>query len=146
MDIKKYSLAILFTILILAVTLRMWGITSESYWLDESISIKQAQENYSTSIDMVKKEVNFPLYTTLLHFWVEPFGISELSSRFLSLIFGVLSVGVIYLFAKRLFSDRAAVIAALFMCFSPIMIFYSQEARSSAVFLFLCRISCKKGQ
>jgi 4-amino-4-deoxy-L-arabinose transferase-like glycosyltransferase len=141
MDIKKYSLAILFTILILAVTLRMWGITSESYWLDESISIKQAQEDYATSIEMVKEEVNFPLYTTLLHFWMKPFGISEFSSRFLSLIFGVLSVMIIYLLAKRLFSERAAVISALFMCFSPIMIYYSQEARSYSLFVLLTLLS-----
>lgn len=141
MRAKRYVIPILIAILLLAAALRVWGITSESYWLDEAISIRQAQVNYATSIEMLKHDVNFPFYIILLHSWIKLFDTSEFSSRFLSVIFGVLSVGMIYLLAKKLFSERVAIITVLLMSFSPILIYYSQEARSYSLLVLLTIVS-----
>jgi mannosyltransferase len=141
MNLKKYGFVVVLVILILATAVRLWGINSESYWLDETISIKQAQENYGTTIALIKNDVNLPLYVSVLHFWVKLFGISESSSRSLSLLFGVLSVGMAYLLGRKLFSERVAILASLFMSLSPLMIYYSQETRGYSLFVFLTLVS-----
>jgi uncharacterized membrane protein (UPF0136 family) len=109
--------------------------------VDESISIKQAQGDYSQAFEAIKDDIHPPLYIILLHFWVKFFGTSELSSRFLSLVFGVLSVWIMYLLSRKLFSEKAALIAAALMAFSPIMIYYSQEARNYSLFVLLALLS-----
>jgi len=57
------------------------------------------------------------------------------------MIFGVLSVGMTFLLARRLFSDEVAIVSALLMCLSPIMIYYSQEARLYSLFVLLTLVS-----
>jgi len=141
MDSKKYAALILFMVLFLGVALRMWGVTSESYWVDEAISIRQAQADYGTTLEMVRGDVHMPLYVSLLHFWVGLFGVSELASRSLSLIFGVLAIWMTYLLAKKLFSKKAAIIASALMSASSIMVYYSQEVRLYSLLVLLTLLS-----
>ena len=141
MNLKKVFPLILLIILCSGLFLRFWGITSESYWLDEAVSVKQAQMNYGTTLEMVKDDVHLPLYFILLNFWIKLFGISELGSRSLSLIFGVFSIFMIYLLAKKMFSLKVALIASALMSVSPIMIYYSQESRPYSLFVLLTLIS-----
>ncbi|MFH1590251.1 MAG: glycosyltransferase family 39 protein [archaeon] len=142
MNLKKNAWIIMLIILLLAILLRFWAIESESYWLDEAISIRQAQaDDFGSTLDMVKKDIHLPLHITLLHFWVKIFGTSELASRLLSLIFGVAGVWISYLLTKKLFNRRIAIITSLLFAFSPIMIYYSQEARLYSLFVFLSLLS-----
>ncbi len=141
MDLKKHIPIIVLILLSIALIIRLIGITSESYWLDEAVSIKQAQENYSTAIEMVKSDIHLPLYTVLLHFWVKLFGITELSSRSLSLMFGVLSLFMVYLLARKLFCEKIALISLALTAVSPIMTYYSQEARLYSLFVLLVLVS-----
>jgi len=138
MNWKKNVWLILIIILLLATLLRFWGISKESYWLDEAISIRQAQEtNYSATFNMITKDVHLPLHITLLFFWVKIFGKSELSSRILSLIFGILGIWVFYLLTKKLYGEKTSLVSTLIFAISPIMIYYSQEARLYSLFVLL---------
>ncbi|MFT7616249.1 MAG: mannosyltransferase, partial [Candidatus Woesearchaeota archaeon] len=133
---------ILIIILLVATLLRVWGIESESYWLDESISIRQAQEKeYSTTFELVKNDIHLPLHISILHFWVKLFGTDEFATRSLSVLFGVLSIPILYLLAKQLFNKRVAIISSIIFAVSPIMIYYSQEARLYSLFVFLSLLS-----
>jgi len=139
MNLKKHAwLLVLILIIVLATILRLWGIEHESYWLDETISIRQAQqENYGDTLELIRHDVHLPLYITLLHFWVKLFGISEFSGRMLSLLFGVTAVLVCYLLAKELFNRNVALVSSLLFAISPIMIYYSQETRLYSLFVLL---------
>lgn len=138
MNWKKKAWLILILILLLATLLRVWGIENESYWLDEAISIRQAQEkDYSATFDMVKNDVHLPLHITLLHFWVKIFGTSESSSRVLSLIFGIVGIWIFYLLTKKLYGEKTSLVSTLIFAISPIMIYYSQEARLYSLFVLL---------
>ncbi|MCK5022606.1 MAG: glycosyltransferase family 39 protein [Candidatus Aenigmarchaeota archaeon] len=141
--VNKKSLfnLILISVLILALFFRVWGLGLESYWLDESISIRQAQAPFSESMEMVRNDVHLPLYITLLNPWVHAFGNSETSTRFLSVIFGVASVYIIFLLGRKLFNEKIGLYSAIIMAFSTISVYYSQEARLYTLFVFLTMLS-----
>lgn len=144
MKILKYKLKaghLLILILFAAFALRIWGIGKESFWLDEAITARQSSFDINTSLSMIKEDTHFPLYAAIMAAWAGIFGISEISLRFPSLIFNLISVCIIYLIGKKLFSVKAGLIASLIMCISPASIYYSQEARLYALFLMLTLLS-----
>lgn len=139
---KKAAITLLIAIVILATLLRLYSISTESYWLDEAISIRQAQhDDLEDTLERVKNDIHLPFYITILHFWVKLFGIGEFASRSLSLIFGVAGILALFFLARRLFGDKTALIASALMAFSPIMIYYSQEARLYTLFVLLSILS-----
>ena len=121
-------------ILGIALVLRCAFLSKESLWLDEVESWWFASD---LGRALAAERTNPPLYYTLLHFWIGWFGTSEAALRSLSVIPGVLSVGLIYALAKKLFSPGVALVAALYQSVSSFQIYYSQEARTFAWLVFL---------
>jgi mannosyltransferase len=77
-----------------------------------------------------------------LHFWMALASEREFALRFFSLFFGVLTIPLIAVTARRLFADGAvALIAALLATFAPLYIWYSQEARMYTLITFLLLLS-----
>ncbi len=141
---KEFNKKIIFflaLIIIFGFTLRLYGISKESYWLDESITLRQAQANWPLVWEWTKMDIHPPLYTFVLFFWVRLFGISELSTHLLSAIFGTFAILLIFLITKKLFSEKEAIISALLLAFSPILIYFSQETRNYSLFILLTLLS-----
>jgi 4-amino-4-deoxy-L-arabinose transferase-like glycosyltransferase len=86
---------------------------------------------------LVADIVHPPLHYLVLHFWMNLFGVGVVQARMVSVIFGALSIGGLYLLANYLFDRRTAAIAALLLAVSEIGIRYSQDARPYAQVLFL---------
>src|SRR4051794_458403 len=78
-----------------------------------------------------------PLYYTLAWAWAHAFGTGEVALRSLSAIFGTATIALAFAAAREAFSNRAALIAAALIAASPDLIWYSQEARSYALFIML---------
>jgi uncharacterized membrane protein len=119
----------LLLILGIALLLRCAFLSKESLWLDEVSSWWFASD---LGRALTAERTNPPLYYTMLHFWVSCFGTSEAGLRSLSVVPGVLSVGLIYALTKKLFSRGIALGAALYQSISSFQIYYSQEARTFA--------------
>jgi hypothetical protein len=69
--------------------------------------------------------------------WARLFGYGEAPLRSLSALAGVATVPVVYAATRKLISGRAAVIVASLTAFNPLLIWYSQEARSYALLVLL---------
>jgi uncharacterized membrane protein len=80
---------------------------------------------------------NSSFYYLLLHYWLEIFGLSDFSARFLSVIFSVLIIGTTFIFARRFFSTQAGLIAAAIVAIEPFFIAYSHQARNYSLTFFL---------
>lgn len=128
LKIKREHAAI-FVVLAAALILRLYHLGFRDFWYDEVASFYYSQHPLNNW--------NPPLYWILLHFWIKVFGASEFSLRFPSLLFSLISVFLVYLLGKRLFSPRAGIYAAVFMAFSPFHIQYAQEARPYSLSLYL---------
>ncbi len=132
----------IFLILLLGLTLRLVNL-NQSLWLDEAINTL-AVKNY-TLVDLVtqyiKADFHPPGWFIFLWFWTKFFGYSEISVRIPSVIFGVLTVWIIYLIGKKLISKEIGIIAALLLAVNPLHIYYSQEARMYVMATFAVSIN-----
>lgn len=121
---------LLISILAFGLIIRLINL-NQSLWLDEAINILAVQ-NYSF-FDLItgylKGDFHPPGWSVILWLWTQIFGISEVSIRMPSVIFGVLTIFIVYLIGKKLLSEKLGIIAALLICLNPLHIFYSQEAR-----------------
>jgi len=143
---------LILSLIILAFALRVYQLDAKSIWLDESHSLSRASLD-PLSIASGKQILgdriiqdttpHVPFYFILLHFLIELAGDSDFTLRFLSVIFGVLTVPLIYFIGKKLCHGHARVglWAALLATFSPFYLWYSQEARMYMLLVFLGLLS-----
>jgi mannosyltransferase len=83
-----------------------------------------------------ESESNPPLYYVLAWAWAKAFGTGEVGLRSLSALFGAATVPVGYLIGRQLASRRAGLVLAALIAVNPMLIWYSQEARSYAPLVF----------
>jgi predicted membrane-bound mannosyltransferase len=112
--------------LLLAFGLRLYRLGYQSIWWDEGYSINISAKSLMGIVDITAVDIHPPFYYWLLHFWMPVVGKSEFSVRFLSLIFGVLTVVLVYRLGLRLLGRNGAFLIAFLASTSPFLITYSQ--------------------
>ena len=107
---------------------------NQSFWLDEATS-GLVVRNFNLG-EIVTKfspgDFHPPLYYLILKIWSYVFGTSEIALRFPSIVFGILTIYLIYKIALLITVHRSqftAKLAALLLATSGLHIYYSQEAR-----------------
>jgi mannosyltransferase len=132
----------IYLIIILAFLIRIISL-NQSLWLDEGISTLAAEQN--NLIDYLTKyslnDFHPPGYFFIIWDWTHLFGFSEISVRLPSVIFGVLTVSLIYLIGKKISSEKLGFIAAALLAVNPLHIYYSQEARMYSFAAFAAAFS-----
>jgi mannosyltransferase len=122
----------------LGAAVRFATLGLQSYHHDEVITVARVIPGSFT--DMLREvkgsESNPPLYYVLAWGWAKAFGTSETTMRSLSSLFGVATIPFAYCAARELASRRAGLIAAALVAVNPMLIWYSQEARSYALLVF----------
>jgi uncharacterized membrane protein len=102
-------------------------------WLDEAISIHQANLSFHDMFENLQyADRHPPLHHIVLWLTVRVFGDGELAVRLPSLIAGTLVIPALYLLGRELYDRRTGLVAASFGAASPLLIWYSQEARMYA--------------
>jgi uncharacterized membrane protein len=127
----------------LGIAIRFASLGVQSYHHDEVITVARVIPGSFT--DMLKQvkgsESNPPLYYVLAWGWAKVFGTGEVGMRSLSALFGAATVPIAYCIGAELSSRRAGLITAALVAVSPMLIWYSQEARSYALLVFFCAAS-----
>jgi mannosyltransferase len=127
----------------LGCAVRFASLGVQSYHHDEVITVARViPGSFTHMLEEVKRsESNPPLYYVLAWAWAKSFGTGEVAMRSLSALFGLATVPVAYLIGVELSNRRAGLIAAAIVAVNPMLIWYSQEARSYAVLVFFCAVS-----
>jgi mannosyltransferase len=122
----------------LGVALRFASLGLQSYHHDEVITAARViPGSFGQMLHEVRaSESNPPLYYVLAWGWAKAFGTGEVALRSLSALFGAAAVPVAYFAARELASRRAGLIVAALVAVNPMLIWYSQEARSYALLIF----------
>jgi hypothetical protein len=147
-------------VLWLALGLRLYQLDFQSMWWDEGHSIFVASHPIRQIPSLPAMDVHPPGYFSLLHLWMALGGRSEFALRYLSVLFSLLTVALLWRFAASLVSYPAfnpsptnhqlptlltplsspylpALLAALLAALSPMYVAYGQEVRSYAMITFL---------
>ena len=116
--------------------------TSRGLWVDEAISVTQAQMPFGKMLqDMETTDVHPPLHHAILWATVRVFGTSEFAVRLPSLIAGVALVPAMYWVGKVVFNRRTGWIAAVLATIAPFCVWYSQEARMYSQFMLFAALA-----
>jgi hypothetical protein len=126
----------------LAAVLRFWRLGHQGFWFDEANTALLVHFSPGRMLGLLpKSESTPPLYYCIAWVWARVFGYTEAPLRSLSAVVGVATVPVAYGAGSKLASFRTGLIAAALTACSPILIWYSQEARSYALLVFLSSLS-----
>ncbi|HET6999291.1 MAG TPA: glycosyltransferase family 39 protein [Solirubrobacterales bacterium] len=139
-SVVLWSLAGLTT---LGVAVRFASLDLQSYHHDEVITaMRVIPGSFDEMLNRVgTSESNPPLYYVLAWGWAKVFGTDELGLRSLSALFGAATVPVGYLIGRQLASRYAGLVLAALIAVNPMLIWYSQEARSYALLVFFGALS-----
>ena len=150
---RKQIIILLFLIILLGTFLRFYHIGKESFWLDESataLTLKKYSIGEIFHNTVVKGQIlpgyydsnlDLPPYYILIKIWSNLFGVSEVSLRSFSALFGFLAIPVIYFLSKELFNEKTGLIASFLFSLNVVMIEYSQEARLYNMLIFIVLLS-----
>jgi hypothetical protein len=124
----------------LAAVLRL--ATGRGLWVDEAISVRQAQLPFSEMIaDVRVSDVHPPLHHAILWLDVRLFGTSEFAVRLPSLVAGVMLVPALRWVGEVVYDRRTGWIAACLAAIAPFCVWYSQEARMYSLFMLFATIA-----
>jgi mannosyltransferase len=130
----------LVAVVMLGALLRFSTLGLQSYRYDEAVTVARVLHPslFDTLAAVPRSESTPPLYYAVAWLWTRPFGSGEVWLRSLSALAGTASIAVVYLAARALLlSRRAGLVAAAIVAVSPVLIWFSQDARAYAlVFLF----------
>jgi mannosyltransferase len=129
-------------IIVFAAVLRFYRIGHQGFWFDEGNTALLVHFSPGKMLGLIPQtESTPPLYYCVAWVWARLFGYGETGLRSLSAVCGVLTVPVAYGAGSKLISRRAGLIAAALTACSPLLIWYSQEARSYEMLVFLSSVS-----
>ncbi len=137
------ALAVLAGLFALGCAVRFASLGVQSFHHDEVITAARVVPGtFTEMLHQVKRsESNPPLYYVLAWGWVKAFGTGEVALRSLSAIFGAATVPLGYAIGRELSGRRAGLLTAALLAVNPMLIWYSQEARSYAVLAFFAAAS-----
>jgi len=131
----KY-MVIIIVLTICAFFLRFYNLTFNSIWLDEAATVDFAQKSFiDIWITTTSTDPNPPLF-----YWIEHsmliFGTIEFVLRFIPALLGAVTIPLFFFIGKEMIDSDTGIVAAALLTFSPVHIFYSQDARTYTTTLF----------
>jgi len=133
---SRYSWLPIGVILAISACLFTHRLGDESVWIDELFSIRDATA-HDNPIDIFNASRLRPLYYVLLSVWMR-FGSNDVWLRSLSVIFGVVSVFLIYKLGRKIAGEAEGLIAAALLMTSPLFINHTQEIRMYGLSVCMC--------
>lgn len=132
---RRHRMLLLLVITALAALARIFYLGTKSLWLDEVATWTLVQQPWDAFVrQLLDREGNMALYHLLLRPWMY-FGESEFWTRALSVPPAVATVPVVYAIGRKVWGERAGLLAALLLALNACHVAYSQEARS---YIWLC--------
>jgi mannosyltransferase len=128
---------------VFAAGLRFVTLGLQAYHHDEIVTASRVlRGDFWHAMDAVGfSESAPPLYYALVWLWTQVTGTGEFGLRAFSALAGVATVPVAYLVGAELRDRRAGIAATALVAVNPMLIWYSQEGRSYALFMLLTSLS-----
>jgi 4-amino-4-deoxy-L-arabinose transferase-like glycosyltransferase len=125
-----------------ATILRAWNLGELSFWYDEVVTMRLASSPSPAALLRRLFEIDAtraPLHPLLLQGWLALLGSSETAARALSVVCGVLTVGLVAWIGLLVDNPSTGLWAAWLSACSPLLIYYAREAR---MYAFLVLLTC----
>jgi hypothetical protein len=153
---KQKEIFVLLFCLIIGFALRFYTFDKKSLWLDEVHTFNDSMYGFKDQLKYYEDNPSYlhpPLFFLLTHLFY-PFSKPERDLRIIPLIFGSLSIPMLYLLA-RVFSPHIASVCSLSLVFMVYHISSSQDGRfysflmfvaTAALYFFIYHLKTSKGR
>lgn len=139
---RDRSVQLLGGFVLLAAVVRFATLDQQSFWYDEAVTVGLVRMDLGDMLSEIPdSESTPPLYYVVAWLWAKLFGTGEIGLRSLSALCGTAFVPVAYMAASRIATPRAGLVAAALAAVSPVLVWYSQEARAYALLVLLAGLS-----
>ena len=129
-------------IILLAALLRLPTLGTQSIAFDESFSLAVGSANWPLLFQAILSDgVHPPLFYVLHKGALALWGDSEFGQRFMTAVFSLLGLPLIYQLGKRLFNVYVGLLAMLLLALNPLHVWFAQEARMYSVLSALVMLS-----
>lgn len=137
------ALAIFLLILCLGSALRLWALDASPLWWDEGNNAYFAHRNLRDVVIMSRltRDTDPPVHRLALRFWLRALGSSAFNLRLFSVLWSLLTIPLLYHWARRLAGARVGLLAAALFALSPMCIYYAREAKGYSLATFLSSLS-----
>jgi len=125
-------------ILMSLVAFHLLSISRQPFFIDEMCELVIAK--FSVGKILTYADSMPPLYSILLKGWLGFWG-TDAAARWLSALFGLLTVVAVWWFVRRLVSGWAGLASAAVLTVLPLQLFYTQFVRSYALFALLSTLA-----
>jgi hypothetical protein len=135
--IKRKEILVVILCLLIGFALRFYTFDKKSLWMDEIHTYNDSRDDFRNQLKYYKSNPTFlhpPLFFILTH-QLYPFNKPERDLRIIPLIFGTLSIPMIFYLARS-FSPEIALPCTLSLTFMAYHVSLSQDARSYALLMF----------
>lgn len=129
--INTKSLTLL-AIIFFGFFLRVYKLNEQSYWIDEGYTLNAVISNIEKAYPILDSGEAYDraiLNTYLISGSVFAFGFNEVAVRIISVLFGILTVYLIFLISKKILNGQIAILASFMTAFSYWQIAWSRQAR-----------------
>jgi mannosyltransferase len=134
-DVRSGHWQILAAILVVAILLRVAALDAYGLWTDEALTI--VLSNWSVSDMLLLPTDPTPALYYIIHKLLIPANAPLEAVRSISVVAGVLSVGLIYLVGRLAFGAAGGLLAAALLAVWSAHVDYSQEARAYSLLFLL---------
>lgn len=136
-------------IVVLAAALRFATLRTQSVWFDEAATWDLVRRPFGEMLRQIPRgESTPPLFYVLEWAWTRVFGDGEAGLRSLPALAGLLTVPVAFAIGRRAGApagkrkgERAGLAAAALVAVNPLLVWFSQEARSYALATLLSAVA-----
>ncbi|HEY2600682.1 MAG TPA: glycosyltransferase family 39 protein [Thermoleophilaceae bacterium] len=139
---RARSVQVVAALTVLAAILRFATLDVQSFWFDEAVTVQLLKGSFGHMLSSIGgSESTPPLYYAIAWVWSRVFGDGEVGLRSLSALAGTLFVPVAYAAGRELASRKVATVIAVLAAVNPLLIWYSQEARSYSLLVLFAGLS-----
>jgi predicted membrane-bound mannosyltransferase len=139
---RRPTLVALAALTALGAALRFATLDVQSLSGDEGVTSALLRMSFGDMLSTIPdSESTPPLYYALAWLWTKAFGHGEVGMRSLSALAGTAAIPAAYAAGRALASARAGLIAAGLTAASPLLVWYSQEARAYSLLVLLAALS-----
>ncbi len=125
-------------ITLLGALLRLPQLGAQSIAFDEGYSVAVGSADWSTLFQAtLSSGVHPPLFYILYKLVLPLWGISEFGARFIAVVFGLLTIPLLYRLGHLMFNRQAGLLAAMLLAVNPLHTWLSQEARMYIILILL---------
>jgi len=125
-------------ICVAGAALRFATLDLQSLWYDEAVTARLLRMDLPGLLHAIPdSESSPPLYYLLAWLWTHVLGTGEAGMRSLSALLGTAAIALAWMLGRRLGGERAAIAAAALIACSPLLHWFSQEARAYALLVAL---------